>query len=396
MGNQGTKNWKLTALFAVSLMLIAGLFTSAAIAADGDGIISVEWTTAADTDLGAEFRGDDVRYDTSAPLPAGSTENQLKFSYRVGTNMFGGQVKIELPGDGWKIIQKLEAQPDADGVDAADDPYDRYANAYLIEVLQRTDEGVGDILYRLNRDGKTVSRGDSPVLLETLDESTNEDDIEDIAFAKRVTPADTSIVVDLGKEWRNGGELIVILRNVTAGIPSTLSQDDEKDIPYYPYEMKTFSKKSGIPTRLRPVYVDVPADADAGANIVAHRYRSTQPFVRVGNILGDRDYDDPNADHSNKEGLQYFGSDQVAREFKITSRVSTDPLIVYENEANKAFKITFEANGPMYSIPDQADTPVTHPAAIRVTIPNEVLHSMISSQKILLLLVITMLLIYTS
>ena len=101
---------------------------------------------------------------------------------------------------------------------------------------------------------------------------------------------------------------------------------------------------------------------------------------------------------ADKEGLQYFGSDQVAREFKITSRVSTDPLVVYENEANKAFKITFEANGPMYSIPDQADTPVTHPAAIRVTIPNEVLPLalLISSQKILLLLVITMLLIYTS
>ena len=111
-----------------------------------------------------------------------------------------------------------------------------------------------------------------------------------------MTPADTSIVVDLGKEWRNGGELIVILRNVTAGIPSTLSQDDEKDIPYYPYEMKTFSKKSGIPTRLRPVYVDVPADDDDDAT-AAHRYRSTQPFVRVGNILGDRN-DDPNDDHS--------------------------------------------------------------------------------------------------
>ena len=27
MGNQGAKNWKLTALFAISLMLIAGLFT---------------------------------------------------------------------------------------------------------------------------------------------------------------------------------------------------------------------------------------------------------------------------------------------------------------------------------------------------------------------------------
>ena len=43
MGNQGTTNWKLTAFFAVSLMLIAGLFTNAATAADGDGTIAVAW-----------------------------------------------------------------------------------------------------------------------------------------------------------------------------------------------------------------------------------------------------------------------------------------------------------------------------------------------------------------
>ena len=46
MGNQGTKNWKLTALFAVSLMLIAGLFSNAAIA-DGEGTISVKWAPGA-------------------------------------------------------------------------------------------------------------------------------------------------------------------------------------------------------------------------------------------------------------------------------------------------------------------------------------------------------------
>ena len=34
MGNQGTKNWKLTILFAVSLMLIAGLFSNTAMAHD--------------------------------------------------------------------------------------------------------------------------------------------------------------------------------------------------------------------------------------------------------------------------------------------------------------------------------------------------------------------------
>ena len=43
MGNQGTKNWKLIALFAVSLMLIAGLLSYTAIARDGSGTASVMW-----------------------------------------------------------------------------------------------------------------------------------------------------------------------------------------------------------------------------------------------------------------------------------------------------------------------------------------------------------------
>ena len=45
MGNQGTKNWKLTAFFAISLMLIAGLFSNAAIAGNGDGTIMVGWAS---------------------------------------------------------------------------------------------------------------------------------------------------------------------------------------------------------------------------------------------------------------------------------------------------------------------------------------------------------------
>ena len=43
MGNQGTKDWKLTAFFAISLMLIAGLFSDAALAGDGDGSVTVRW-----------------------------------------------------------------------------------------------------------------------------------------------------------------------------------------------------------------------------------------------------------------------------------------------------------------------------------------------------------------
>ena len=37
MGNQGMTNWKFSAFLAIALMLIAGLFTNAAIADDGDG-----------------------------------------------------------------------------------------------------------------------------------------------------------------------------------------------------------------------------------------------------------------------------------------------------------------------------------------------------------------------
>ena len=63
MGNQGTTNWKLTAFFAISLMLIAGLFSNAAIA-DGEGTISVTWQPGRSTEgtpdhMAATFRGDD-------------------------------------------------------------------------------------------------------------------------------------------------------------------------------------------------------------------------------------------------------------------------------------------------------------------------------------------------
>ena len=68
MGNQGAKNWKFIAFFAISLMLIAGLFSDAAIARDGSGTASVTWTPTTDgagrdTVQTAVFRGDDVLYE---------------------------------------------------------------------------------------------------------------------------------------------------------------------------------------------------------------------------------------------------------------------------------------------------------------------------------------------
>ena len=56
MGNQGTTNWKLTAFFAISLMLIAGLFSNAAIAGNGDGTIIVGWAVHPLIDYSREWR----------------------------------------------------------------------------------------------------------------------------------------------------------------------------------------------------------------------------------------------------------------------------------------------------------------------------------------------------
>ena len=69
-----------------------------------------------------------------------------------------------------------------------------------------------------------------------------------------------AVTVNLMKEWRSGGELLIILRNVTAGVPSSLSSVDAEGIPYQSYQVTTFSKKSGILKRLRPVYIDDPND----------------------------------------------------------------------------------------------------------------------------------------
>ena len=122
MGNQGTTNWKFIAFFAIGLMLtaglIVGLLTSTAVARDGSGTASVIWSETSgstDTTFAPLFRSSNTLYEhlgaadgtIPAPLPAGSTENQLMFSYRVTTNMAGGQVEFSLPA-GWTIIKELK------------------------------------------------------------------------------------------------------------------------------------------------------------------------------------------------------------------------------------------------------------------------------------------------
>ena len=72
---------------------------------------------------------------------------------------------------------------------------------------------------------------------------------------------------------------------------------------------------------------------------------TTQPVVRVGNILGTRTDDSTTLnDDGFDEGVHHYGPDQIARDFTIT------PDVVYEGETDETFRVSFTAKGPMYSI----------------------------------------------
>ena len=47
--------------------------------------------------------------------------------------------------------------------------------------------------------------------------------------------------------------------------------------------------------------------------------------------------------------MVHYGPDQIARNFEIEQNGQD---VVYEGETDKTFKVTFEAKGPMYSIPE--------------------------------------------
>ena len=54
------------------------------------------------------------------------------------------------------------------------------------------------------------------------------------ARAAQVTAEDGQITVTFGKDWRSGGELLIVLRRVTAGIPASLPSEYDDDGDPYP------------------------------------------------------------------------------------------------------------------------------------------------------------------
>ena len=240
MGNQGMTNWKFSAFFAIALMLVAGLFTSTAVALDGTGTVAVEW----DADLNEASPGDAA---ASNPLDAASAENTVQFTYTV---------------------------PDTvpEGADGAD--YDMSSGAFRLVIpsgftvtkkwITISDDTT--VLYDTNADGK-------------VDTAAGEDADGDTADTRKrvqILPVSgdnvSSVEVSLDATWADGGTLTIRFGNVGAPTPSRLPfryGTAATDAYYEEYQFTSYSKKKdGTLTRLK----------------VTEANPEPQPYVRVGSV----------------------------------------------------------------------------------------------------------------
>ena len=103
MGNQGTKNWKLSAFFVISLMLIAGLFSGNALAASGDGMVTYALQNITDTPhtfVPVGYKGFNLTFTYTLPIAVADKNSLAK-----------GEVKIQIPA-GWTVTdQSLSPEP---------------------------------------------------------------------------------------------------------------------------------------------------------------------------------------------------------------------------------------------------------------------------------------------
>ena len=103
---------------------------------------------------------------------------------------------------------------------------------------------------------KTLIQVDGTNISDDLPDNALADQKTDKAFAGRVTIDATSVLVDLSNEWRAGGEVVVVLRNVQTAVPRSLSQRPEDGAPYHSYPVTVKSKRSGHLDLLDPVEID--------------------------------------------------------------------------------------------------------------------------------------------
>ena len=281
MGNRGIQ---LSVFFVIGLMLIAGLFSNTAMAADGDGkgTVTGTWGTINADDGGFEAA------DTGVNLNAGATAQALQFQYQAATEsadpdnsitdddtaigMAGGKVRIQFPGGGWKVSAKSITV--TDGVDS---------------------------IYVTDADGKVT-------------------DDEDASEEKRVAfTADSRITVDLDSLWGSGRTdparmLTIILGDVTVGIPSKL---DDKGNARVATGAGTYSDD----------YAEIQFTASSSARNGTLLTVGSHPKVNVGSI-------DTVSDTSSAKLLE--------------GKLDVKPTKMYVGNTETSFEIIFTAPGPIY------------------------------------------------
>ena len=331
MGNRGMTNWKLGAFFIMSLMLVAAVFSNAAMA-QGPGQVTVGWNIRATATTDVSDPTVDLGVNTAGnldPLAAGSSRNVLRFTYTAfndvaglttnsdGTpqdddvagevdtndtaiNMSGGRVRIAIPG--WTVPNNLVTVVDNAGA-----------------------SGSEITLYDTAADGKQA--------------------VTDSKLTGRVSfSANGHIIVTLDAAWSSirtgnerGRQLQITFGDATTPVPNRLDLVDNKgeavntdnNVSYAGY---TFSASS----------------ATKGGNL---RLLASSPVVRVGNILGTK--------VTGTVATTAEGRDTLSRNFDVT------PLRVYVGEEDHDFMITFTAPGPMYG----SSLTIALPAGLRPTIP---------------------------
>ena len=205
MGNQGMTNWKFSAFLAIALILVAGMFASTAIAADGDGQVTVSWAPDRAGDA-AKLVPQTAPTAATDPLPSGSTENELVFTYSLDDteeiNMSGGAFELRIPS-GWKVSKGL------------------------ITIIDEA--GAGDTtLYDTDKDGKVDN-----VVIGNDDLPPQARDHADRRARVTILPSSgdlvSSVKVTLDADWEaadDGRTLTIQFSLVEVPIPSSLPFDD--------------------------------------------------------------------------------------------------------------------------------------------------------------------------
>ena len=222
MGNQGMTNWKFSAFFAIALMLIAGMFASTAIAADGDGTIGVVYT------------GD--------RLAAGSVDNTLTFTYVVPADMADGHFRLEIPQkDSWAVSKKL---------------------------ITITDGGV--TIYVTDADGAVNEDADA-------DAGT-----ADSRARVEILPKSGEDVRTVTVKLALAGNLVLTFTKGTAATPRSLDRLDGADAneSYQRYKfIASSAKKDGRMTELKAI------DEDDSGLIEKDETDAARAYVHVGNVV---------------------------------------------------------------------------------------------------------------